>query len=181
MFRLASRRGNLTRLPVATDLLDGAPSLPATSMPRRLLSARLGISDVSRTPSCADVVTIRQQWDPGDNVVRVVQLRSARGLFWCGSFGSRGAQPGRIARDVHRLSSRPKCEARRAGIHRETVALSQWVPDSAARFRDDNSCVLDVRGSRQIWWLPPPSRGCAAIHLPRPSCGGGKATDQAAR
>ena len=112
--------GDLTRLPVATDLLDGAPSLPATSMPRRLLSARLGISDVSRTPSCADVVTIRPLATPGDNVAGVVQLGFASGLFWCGSFGTRGAQPGRIARDVHRLSSRPKCEARRAGTHRET-------------------------------------------------------------
>jgi len=38
-----------------------------------------------------------------------------------------------------RLSSRPKCEARRAGIHRDGVVVEEWVPDSAARFRDDKS------------------------------------------
>lgn len=83
MFRLASRRGDLTRLPVATDLLDGAHSLPATSMPRRLLSARLGISDVSRTPSCADVFNIREVERPGESGAGFLQriLRSGlRGL-----------------------------------------------------------------------------------------------------
>jgi len=31
----------------------------------------------------------------------------------------------------------PAAAKRRAGTHREAVAVERWVPDSAARFRDD--------------------------------------------
>ena len=40
---------------------------------------------------------------------------------------------------VRPLTVIPAAAKRRAGTHRDAVVLSQWFPDSAPRFRDDNS------------------------------------------